>query len=102
MSGRLAILFVLCSIACRGAAAPPLFDVDRIEGKPLRGVIASLGDNGQLRLDGQEKSLSSSEWIGLRRAGSLLPPAPTALHLVLTTGDLIPVRNLHLMGNGLS
>lgn len=84
------------------APAAPTVVVATVAGDPLRGGVATLDEHWQLRLDGQSKALSSSAWLGWRRADARLPGPPAELHLVLTGGDCLPATGLTLTNDTLS
>ena len=61
--GTVLALFLGLTAAGGAGAAPVPFEVDTVDGRPLRGPVVSLGEKWQLRLDGQEKALSSAPGI---------------------------------------
>src|SRR6516162_6780474 len=106
MSRLLLALLLLSFVSgnLSGGERQPLFQVDTVSGKPVRGQFSALSEKWELRLAGQEQALCVREWLSLRRVGVPLPPVSVETQLVLSSGDRLPVQGdeVHLIGERLS
>jgi hypothetical protein len=88
-----------------GKEPPPAFALTTTAGQTLLGTWATLGADGAVELAGdQATQVKAGEWLTLRRSKAPLPPPPRGPHLVLTTGDRIPLADkaeVKIVGNQL-
>jgi hypothetical protein len=75
-----------------GKDATPVFALATTGGETLVGPCLGLGADGTVELAGDKLApVKAGDWLTLRRTKIPLPAPPRGAHVVLTTGDRIPL-----------
>jgi hypothetical protein len=88
-------------LACAGAvraddAAAPMFTVQTVDGKAVKGHLADIGGNWNVTLD--SRVVVGDAVLSVRQVGKALPARPVRTQLLLAGGDCIPVDKPLLIG----
>jgi NPCBM/NEW2 domain len=88
----LVVLF-LASLTRAATDNGPPFILETVSGDTFRGPVVQLLDGWTVRLGGRTRlRRGPDEWLGLVRADRPRPGFPSGPHLILTSGDRIPIN----------
>jgi hypothetical protein len=97
-SRLIALLLVLTWLGPRAwGAEGPLFTARTARGKEVSGPLHKLASDWSVEIGARvRRKIPGSDLLSLRQVGTSLPPLPSDEHLILTSGDRLPARELRL------